>query len=244
MGERLAHDRPPVDDAESLGQLRAVVVRGGGGDPVDHRVRERDLGARSTLRGRVPQLRERRQAAPGDVPVPLDVVAGDDGERGDPPLPATSQRLGEEAERGSRHGPRRQVGLDPLVVGLEATRDRVEVITAFGDRHADDPDARVSEPFDDRDRVVGGEEIVDDRADDAWFEGPVRMLHHERVQVVLGGERLRHGPVRGQDADAADRPSPTPGRHSSGGPGTWPGGRGGTRPHRGGRCRAVSWDRS
>ncbi len=93
LGERLTHHRPPVVDAEPVREHGPVRVGGHRGDPVHHRVRERDVLLDPVGQLRVPQPGERADHRVRHRAVALDVVAGHDRERLDPGGAAAGQRL-------------------------------------------------------------------------------------------------------------------------------------------------------
>jgi hypothetical protein len=99
-----------------------------------------------------------------------------------------------------------QVGDHPGVVGDEFAGGLVEVVAALGDGQGDDAGLGPGQRFEDALRIVGGVEVVDDRADHPGFEGAVRVFGDEGVLAVLRVERVGHGLVAGHDADAADAP--------------------------------------
>ena len=74
--ERLAHHRPAVGDAEGFFEVVDVLLGGGRGDSVDHRVRERHLLLNPVREGSIAHSRIADEGTAGDVAVGLDVVAG------------------------------------------------------------------------------------------------------------------------------------------------------------------------
>jgi hypothetical protein len=92
------------------------------------------------------------------------------------------------------------------VVGVELPGDVVDVVAALGHGQRHDPGGLGGHLLDHRLRVVGRQQVLRDRADDARLVGAVAVLEHQRVQAVLGVEDLLHPPVERHDADAADRP--------------------------------------
>ena len=90
--------------------------------------------------------------------------------------------------------------------GVELARGVVDVVAALGDRQRDDPCGRCAQEGQDRLRVVGGEEVVVDRADDRRVAQPAGVLADEGVEVVLTRQCVAHPRVPGQQPDAADPP--------------------------------------
>jgi hypothetical protein len=210
LREGLADDGPRVLDAEPLSQGRDVLGRRHGGDPVDHAVGEGDV-----LLHPLPELGV-LEAGEGDdhllrhVAVAGQVVARHHGEGLGAGVPATPRGLDDEAEHAPRHTPvsevRRQVRLQDRVVRVELTRHLVDVVAALGHGERHDPRRRVDHPRQDRVGVVGREEVVDHRPDDAGLQRPVRVLDDECVEVVLGRHRVAHACVARQEPDADDAP--------------------------------------
>jgi len=85
-----------------------------------------------------------------------------------------------------------------------AEHDVADLVVALGDGQRDDPRGLGGELLDHGLLVVGREPVVDDRADHARLVGPVGVLDHERVQVVLRRQRVAHRPVLWHHPDAAD----------------------------------------
>ena len=118
------------------------------------------------------------------------VVAAEDRERRVPRVAPAFQRGGDEVERRVRS------------IGIRAIGDRV---AGLRDRERHDRDLRVGEDLDRRIGPAGREGVVDDGADDARFRSVV-LPFDQRVQPVLGRERVPHRRVTGEHADAADPP--------------------------------------
>jgi hypothetical protein len=94
---------------------------------------------------------------------------------------------------------------DVAVLRIELARDVRDVVAALGDGEGHDPRRLGGHPLDRRLRVVRGEQVVGDRADHAAVVA-LRAALDQRVQPVLGAERVAHPPVGGQHAEAADPP--------------------------------------
>ena len=206
LGEGLADHRPGVLHTECPPQLGDVGPRGARGDAVHHAAGEGDVPVDPVRQIGVAHrgLADHRRA--GRLPVTGQVVAAHDRQRSDPRLPATPQRLNDVAEGG-----RRLAGVLGVVDGsgcLSAERAGgvVNVVAALGDRQRDDPGGRCAQEGQDGLGVVGGEEVVVDRADDRWIAQPTGMLEQQGVEVVLSRQHVTHPGVPGQQADAADPP--------------------------------------
>ena len=189
-------------------ELLAVLVRRARGDPVDHGVGERDVpldpvGELGVLPPRVGGDHRVRH-----VTVALDVVAGHHGEGPRAVVAAAAQRLDDVAEGGARGsaGVGGDVGLDRRVAVVELPGARALVVAALGDGEADDPRRRVGHAVEHGAGIVGGVEVVDDRADHLRLAPAVGVLEHEGVEVVLRLGDLGHPLVGLEDADPADAP--------------------------------------
>ena len=185
LGEGLADHRPGVLHTECPPQLGDVGPRGARGDAVHHAAGEGDVPVDPVRQLRVAHrgLADHRRA--GRLPVTGQVVAAHDRQRRDPRLPATPQRLNDVAE--GRRRLARVLGVvdGPGAEGAELAGGIVNVVAALGDRQRDDPGGRRAQEGQDDLGVVGGEEVVVDRADDRWIAQPTGMLEHQGVEVVL-----------------------------------------------------------
>ena len=206
LRKRLAQHRPPVLDAEPPAEGSPVLLGGLRRDPVHHAVGEADVFGHPLGQLRVAQPGEGGERALAHVPVALDVVAGQDAEGGDAPITAAGQGLGDQPEDGLRHGPGPQVGLDQGIGDAERPGDRVEVVAAFGDGERHDPGGGRGQLLDGGFRVVGDEQVLDDRPDHAGRPGAVAVPDDQGVQAVLGGHHVPHGGVGRLQPDAADAP--------------------------------------
>ena len=206
LAEGFADHWPGVLNAESAPKLRDIRLRGLRGDPIDHAAGEGDVAVdpvgqlRVTHRGLGDDRRARH------LPVAGQVVTAQDRERHGSRFPTASQRLDDVAE-----GRRRLTRVLGVVDGagtedVELACRVVDVVTALGDRQRDDPGGRCAQEGQDRLRVVGGEEVVVDRADDGGLVVAVGVLQGQGVGVVLGGERVSHAGVARQEPDPADAP--------------------------------------
>ena len=206
LGEGFADHRPGVLDTECPLQLGDVGPRGARGDAVHHAAGEGDVPVDPVRQLRVAHrcLADHRRA--GRLPVTGQVVAAHDRQWSDPRLPTTPQRLNDVAEGGRRLA--RVLGVVDSSGCLSAERGGgiVNVVAALGDRQRDDPGGRCAQEGQDDLGVVGGEEVVVDRADDRWIAQPTGMLEHQGVEVVLSRQHVTHPGVPGQQADAADPP--------------------------------------
>ena len=140
------------------------------------------------------------------VAVTGDVVAGHHGERGHAPLAASGQALHHESEDRCRRRGSGTIGHDVRVVGVELAGGRREVVTALGDCQGHDAHGRVGELLENGLRIVGGIEVLDDRADHRRLHRTVGMLEGQGVQTVLWHKRIPHPRVGGPHADTADSP--------------------------------------
>src|SRR5450759_3988923 len=162
LQDAFGNGRPPVLDPEAGCDLIPVGVRGNRRDAVDHGVGVADLAAHPVAELGVAQRGKGSEAPACHLAVALDVVAGHHRERSQAPLPATDQSLGDQAERRSRHRPRRQVVHDVRGSGGELAGDGVDVVAAFGDGQRDDPDQRIGHPLDHPLRIIGRQQVLDD----------------------------------------------------------------------------------
>ncbi len=202
----LADDRPLVFDAEPVPDLVPVGVGGHRGDAVHHGVGEADLALDPGGQAGITEPGEGGERAAGSIAVVLQVVTGHDRERGLAALPATAQRLGDQAERGPRDRAGLQVGEHVRVGRVELAGGVVDVVPALGDGQRDDAGRGRRHLLDDRLRVVRGEQVLHDRPDDPRFPGPVAVLEDQGVEAVLCVQDLLHPLVRWHDPDAADAP--------------------------------------
>ena len=105
-----------------------------------------------------------------------------------------------------------------LAPSVEAHRDDVErrwrrrrgaagaiAIARLRDRERQDGHGGIGREVDGIGRLLVGETVVDDAADDPWAGLAVPALD-EGVQVVLRGERLGHAHVLAEQTDAPDPP--------------------------------------
>ena len=198
LGEGLADHRPGVLDTECPLQLGDVSPRGARGDAVHHAAGEGDVPVDPVRQLRVAHrgLADHRRA--GRLPVTGQVVAAHDRQRRDPRLPTTPQRLNDVAEGGRRLA--RVLGVVDGSGCLSAERGGgiVNVVAALGDRQRDDSGGRCAQEGQDDLGVVGGEEVVVDRADDRWIAQPTGVPADEGVEVVLARQRIAHPRVPGQ----------------------------------------------
>ncbi len=182
--ERLGHHRPPVVDTEVAAHLGGHLQSRCGSDAVDHRVGERAVFADPFGQLGIDAFGAGQHGPLGDLTVVLDVVARHDGRGGDSLVTTPGERLGDQRERGT--------------VGI--------AVAAFGDGQRNDPGRRRSQHLQRRLRIVGSITVIDDRPDHLGVPGAVGVLQDQRVQPVLVGEDVAHGPVGGHHADAADAP--------------------------------------
>src|SRR5665648_1065003 len=130
-------------------------------------------------------------------PASPDVQADLDGNRQPrDDLPEGTARLPVAVERRLDNGRRR----------IELAERGVEAVPPLRERQRDDAYGRSGQPRDDQLGVVRSEEVVHDRPDHPRVPGPVRVLDHDGVQVVLGAQGVGHRAVLRQHADAADGP--------------------------------------
>ena len=99
-----------------------------------------------------------------------------------------------------------EVVADVGVAGLELAGGVVDVVAALGDGEREDAGGGGGHALEDGFAVFGGEEIVDERADDARGLSGGGALD-EGVEEVLGAEGVAHTGVDGEDADAALAPA-------------------------------------
>lgn len=211
LGEVLADNRPGILVAVLFLDVLAVLVGGLRVDAVNHGVGERDVLLHPGRQLRIDGLGEAQEHLRGDVTVALDVVAAHHRERGDALLLAGDDGGGDEAEEGDETGEvvlldGLDVGGDLRVIELEIAGDVVEVVATFGDSQGNDADGSVGQHRNGVGRIVGGEDIVDDRADDPGVFRTVGGLFRQRVEAILGLERVAHADVAGHDAHADDAP--------------------------------------
>lgn len=211
LGEVFADDRPGILVAVLFLDVLTVLVRGLRGDAVNHGVGERDVLLYPGGQLRIDGLGEAQEHLRGDVTVALDVVAAHHCKRGDALLLAGDDGGGDEAEEGDETG--EVVLLDGLDVGgnlrvieLELAGDVVEVVATFGDGQGNDVDGRAGKHRNGVGRIVGSEDVVDDRADDAGVFRTVGELFRQRVEPVLGNQGVAHADVAGHNAHADDAP--------------------------------------
>src|SRR5699024_9236779 len=124
---------------------------------------------------------EGSEHAVGIVSVALGVVAAHHGERGRAAFATAAQRLDHVAEVSAGGGSGFEIGAHGGVVEVELAGDLVDVVSALGDGQGDDADGRVAHALQGRFGVVGGVEVVHDRADHARFELPVGVFDREGV---------------------------------------------------------------
>ena len=91
---------------------------------------------------------------------------------------------------------------DVLGIGHELPGDIVDGVPSLGHRQAQDPDLRIRQQRHGRHRVIRGEDIVNDAADDPGVLRPVRGLGGQGVEVVLAGQGVPHPHIRGHHAQA------------------------------------------
>jgi hypothetical protein len=89
--------------------------------------------------------------------------------------------------------------------GQEGSRGLVHRVAALGDGERDDAGLRPRQALHERLDVRAGQDIVDDRADDADVRPPL-VPGDEGVEAVLRVQRIRHGRVAGEDTRFGDRP--------------------------------------
>ena len=170
-----------------------------------------ELGKRPSSSTHAPSSGSRSRAnavrrLPRELAVALEVVARHHREGREAPLPAAAQRLRDQAERRLRRGAGLEVGGHLGALGVELAGDVVDVVAALGDRQRHDPRRLGGHLLDHGLGVVGREQVLDDRADDARFVGAVAVLEHQRVEAVLRVEHLLHAAVARHHPDAADGP--------------------------------------
>ena len=148
---------------------------------------------------------------PGGLAVARQVVAAHDRHAPGAGEPATLQRGDDEPQGAARRCAviRREIGEHSLGAGGERAR-AVGLVASLGDRHGDDPGPRVRQRVDDGPRLLGGEQVLRERADHAGVLAPVGIDRDQGVEVVLRRERVAQGPVVLKDADPDEPPAQVP----------------------------------
>ena len=185
LGEGLADHRPGVLDIGSALQVRDIAPRRARSGAIHHAAGEGDIAVDPVGQLRVAHGRLGDDRRSRHLPVAGQVVAAQDRERRNPLAPTPPQRLNDVAE-----GRRRLAGVGGVVdgpgaEGAELAGGVVDVVAALGDRQRDDPGGWRAQEGQDRLRVVGGETVVVNGANDRRIAQPTGMLEHQGVEVVL-----------------------------------------------------------
>ena len=183
-----------------------VLIRGDGGDPVDHGVGESDSCLDPFAQLRVPEPGERGENFLCHMTIALDVVARHHREGLDAARAPPYQGFGYQTKRRRGHSSGSQISLDGRILRVEFTGDRMEVVAPFGHGERNDPRGRVSHLLNYGVRVVRRVQVLHDRSDDPRLPASVRGFLNQREETVLGLHRLLHLEVEWHHADATDSP--------------------------------------
>ena len=123
---------------------------------------------------------------------------------------AVAQCFGEIAEGAVWWFGASQVAEREFVVRIELPGGVVDAVAAFGDGQRDDPGRRGGEDVHHRRRIVGSEQVADQRADHPGLLGSVGGAGRQDIEAVLGVRGVAGGGVRWQQPDAADTPAGFP----------------------------------
>ena len=204
LQERLGLHHRLIGDAERLAQPRDIIVGGGRNDPVDHRLREGDLGGNPRGKRRIMRLRHREHRAAQQRPVVRQIVARHHGQRTEPRGATRSEPGDQQPRHRPRTVERREILHDVGITCLQRSGCPIELVPLLGHRQRDEVRLGRCDRRDDGGRVLRRDEDVDDRADDLQTLVAAVTFDH-RVQPVLWNELVAD--LRGSQRHADDPPA-------------------------------------
>ena len=191
-------------------QILAVRCAGHRRNAVDHGIGKADVAFNPVSQLWIDQISEGQGCLAGNVTIVGQVIAGHYRKRSRAFATTSGERRAEQAEHADWRSRILQIMLDVRQRGVELTGAVIQTVPALGNGQRDDADGRIGKACNHRFRAIArNQQHVAEAANDSNFSVRPVIKLHQRIEMVLRGERVTHGQLIDTSANAADAPIET-----------------------------------